>query len=97
MVAASRSKKKQAQSRREAVTNEEQEAVPQAAEPKTEQQEVTEDPSSSKPVRIYADGGFHFGRSSSTSLEAFKAASRLCLQPGTEQHCDSIMPVCDTA
>lgn len=97
MVAASRSKKKQAQSRREAVTNEEQEVVPQAAGPKTEQEDVTEDPSSSKPVRIYADGGSHFRRSSSTSLEAFKAASRLTLQAGTEQHCGSPVPLCDSA
>lgn len=69
MVAASRSKKKQVQSKREAVTHEVQEALPQPAEHKTEQKEVTEDPGTSKPVRIYADGEFHFRRSSITSLQ----------------------------
>ena len=97
MVATSRSKKRQAQSRRETVTNEEQEAVPQAAEPKAEQEEVEEDAGTSKPVRIYADGGFHFRRSSSTSLEAFKAASRLILQTRTEQQYESTMLICDSA
>ena len=69
MVATSRSRKKQAQSKREAVTHEVQEALPQPAECKTEQKEVNGDPSTSKPVRIYADGGFHLRRSFRTSLQ----------------------------
>ena len=80
VVAASRSKKKQVQSKRDAVTDERQEAMPQAADPVIEQEEVKEDPSTSRPVRIYADGGFCFRRSSNTSLEAFMAASRQILQ-----------------
>lgn len=59
-MVASRTKKKQVQSKRDAVTDERQEAMPQAADPVTEQEEVKENPSTSRPVRIYADGGFYF-------------------------------------
>ena len=61
MVAASRSKKKQVQPKRDAVTNEKEEAMPEATNPLTEQEQVKEDPSTSKPVRIYADGGLILG------------------------------------
>ena len=64
MVAASRSRKKQAQTKKEAVTQDAEKAMPQAAEPAIERNEEAEEPSTSKPVRIYADGGFHFGRCS---------------------------------
>ncbi len=64
MVVASRSRKKQAQSKKEAVIQDAEEAMPQAAEPATERNEKAEEPSASRPVRIYADGGSQFGRCS---------------------------------
>lgn len=56
MVAASKGKKKQAQRKTGAVKEEAEEAMPQAAEPAHEDSAVKEEASTSKPVRIYADG-----------------------------------------
>ena len=57
MVAASRTRGKKAQSRKGAETDESLEAMPQATQPVTQQENAGEEASTSKPVRIYADGG----------------------------------------
>ena len=56
MVASSRGRKKQVQQKKKAVEKEIQEDRPQAAEPSAEDSAVKEEPSTSKSVRIYADG-----------------------------------------
>ena len=56
MVASSKSRKKQAQCGKGAARKESQEALLQSVEAAAEQSTVKDDPSTSKPVRIYADG-----------------------------------------
>ena len=56
MVASSRGRKKQVQHKKKVVEKEIQEDLPQAAEPQAEESAVKSEPSTSKSVRIYADG-----------------------------------------
>ena len=56
MVTSSKSRRKQAQCGKGAARKESQGAVLQSVEAAAEQSAVKDDPSTSKPVRIYADG-----------------------------------------